>query len=230
MLERRFRHVEERKNVSAKSSLELGGTDIFDPLLRMLLGSVINQDVQPPKLKNRFLHSVLTKLFVAYISGYGQAATVFTRHQSFSFLGILMFIEVDNNYVRTFLRKGYSDCTADSAVSAGDQRYLAFELLRTMSSTILCARPRLHLILKARLAILLLPRTRRLFFLLGHVSFAPTPTAVLLLDRSKPHAEMGDNVVSQPGPTRHDFVFMLPVRSANENTEPQTFFSQIRHR
>ena len=66
------------------------------------------------------------------------------------------------------LGKGHSDCAADAAVSSGDERYLVFKLSRTGSSAILYARPGLHLGLKPRLAILLLPGTRRLFFLLGH--------------------------------------------------------------
>src|SRR5882757_7302139 len=82
-----------------------------------------------------------------------------------------MLIEIDNSYVRSFLGKGHSDRAADSTVSSGDERYLVFKLSRTVSSAILCARPGLHLGLKPRLAILLLPGTRRLFFLLGHFCF-----------------------------------------------------------
>jgi hypothetical protein len=80
MGEGRFRHVEERKNVSAKSPFELGGTYLFDLLLRMLFGSVINQDVQLPKFANRFLNGVVAKLFVTHISGHGQAAMVLICH------------------------------------------------------------------------------------------------------------------------------------------------------
>jgi hypothetical protein len=77
-----------------------------------------------------------------------------------------MLIEIHNRYVRSFLGKGDSDRAADSALSASDERYLALQFLRAMSSAILRARPGLHLGLKARLAILLLPGTRRLFFFL----------------------------------------------------------------
>jgi hypothetical protein len=80
MLERRFRHVEERINVSAKSPFELSRTYIFDFLLGMLFGSVINQDIQAPKFSDSFLNSVLTKLFVTHISGHGHAAALLVRH------------------------------------------------------------------------------------------------------------------------------------------------------
>ncbi len=71
-----------------------------------------------------------------------------------------------NSYIRSFLGKGDSDRAAESAVPSGNERYLALEFLRTMLSTILSVRPGLHLGLKARLAILVLPGTRQLFFFL----------------------------------------------------------------
>ena len=110
-----------------------------------------------------------------------------------------MLIEIDDSYVRSFLGKGHSDRAADSTVSPGDERYLVFKLSRTVSSAILYARPRLHLGLKPRLAILLLPGTRRLFFLLGHFVFAPAP---LCADRSKPHAYIDVTSCSDAEPRR----------------------------
>src|ERR1700751_4837035 len=105
-----------------------------------------------------------------------------------------MLIEIDNSYVRSFLGKGHSDRAADSTVSSGDERYLIFKLSRTVSSAILYARPGLHLGIKPRLAILLLPGTRRLFFFLpGHPVFAPN--VMLVADCGKPHAASASRYV-----------------------------------
>ena len=62
------------------------GSNIFDLILGMLLSSVIDQDIQSPKLSDRLLNYVLTKLLVTHIPCHGQASMVFIRHYPFCFL------------------------------------------------------------------------------------------------------------------------------------------------
>src|ERR1700719_783045 len=111
MLERCFRHVEERENVGAEGPLELVGTDIFDVFLRMLFGRIVNQNVEVPKFADGPFDSLFTKSLVADISSDGQAATAMTRNQPFSFFGVLMLIEINRRYVCSFLSESYSDRT-----------------------------------------------------------------------------------------------------------------------
>ena len=64
-----FCYEEHRKNVGAKSSLELLFRDLGYALLRVLLCGVVDQDVDFAELSRRSLHRIFAKLFAANIAG-----------------------------------------------------------------------------------------------------------------------------------------------------------------
>jgi hypothetical protein len=80
---------------------------------------------------------LFTKSLVADISCDSQAATAMTGNQPFSFFGVLMLIQIDHRYVRSFLSESDSDRATNSAISARDDCDLVFELPRRVRSALL---------------------------------------------------------------------------------------------
>src|ERR1700687_772699 len=160
VLERCFCHVEEREHVGAEGPLELVGTDIFDVFLGMLFRGVVNQNIEAPEFLDGLLDSLFTKSLVADISCDGHAATAMTGDQSFSLFGVLMLIQINHRYVRSFLSESDSDRTTNSAISARDECDLVFEFPRREPFAVLQPRSGPHLRFETRLAVLMQLGTR----------------------------------------------------------------------
>lgn len=58
MAESRLRQVEVREDIGAKRPLQLRGGDLLDPVLRVLFGGVVDEDVEP----SEFPHGLLDRL------------------------------------------------------------------------------------------------------------------------------------------------------------------------
>src|SRR6185437_17123273 len=100
--------IEKRQDTGAESLLDLTGTNVFYLFPRILLGRVVDQNVEAPKFLDSRLDSGFAKRLVTDVSGDGQAATPFTRHQAFCFFGILMLVAIDDGYICSFVSEGYS--------------------------------------------------------------------------------------------------------------------------
>ena len=137
------------------------GTDIFDVFLGMLFRGIVNQNVEAPEFPDGLLDSSFTKSLLADISCDGQAATAMTGNQSFSLFGVLMLIQINHRYVRSFLSESDSDRATNSAISPRDESNLVFELPRRVAVALLRPRWGPHLRFETRLTVLLLLGARQ---------------------------------------------------------------------
>src|SRR5437879_11469411 len=119
MSHRGFGHEEHRKDVSAKSSLELFLRDLGNALLRLLLRRVVDQDVDAAEFSSGSLNRIFTKLFATNVAGEQQAFAPFSFDQPLRFPGIPMLVEITDCDVCTLLRQHNCNAPANSAVPAG---------------------------------------------------------------------------------------------------------------
>ena len=74
------------------------------------------------------------------------------------------FVQVEDRDIRALARKQHGDCTADAGIAAGDQRDLAFELLRPEVERCIVERRRLDLRFMAGFGVMLRRKGRRGIF------------------------------------------------------------------
>src|SRR5438128_10671137 len=103
MTHRGFCHEEHRKNISAKSSLELLLRDLSYALLWMLLCGVVDQDVDFAKFSPGSLHRIFAKLFTANITGQQQTFAAFGFDQPLRFPGIAVLGQLNDRNICTLL-------------------------------------------------------------------------------------------------------------------------------
>ena len=166
MRQHRFREEKHGENVRAKCSFELARRDFGDAFLRMLLGGVVDQNVDSTQLPFRLRNRRAAKTFIPDVPGNQNAAPSLRFHEPLGFPGVLVFLEVNYGNIRPFLRVEHRHGPADPAVAAGNQGNSVPQLSRP--NVIARAGFRLwpHLVLAARLAPLMLWWTD--FFLFGH--------------------------------------------------------------
>ncbi len=122
----------------------------------MLLGSVIDHDIDLAELVHRLLDSFSTKLLIADIARDQQTFAPVFFHQALGLTRVLVFFEIGDRNVRSLFRKGNRDRATDPAVAAGDKRDLVSQLSAAVMLFILGYRARLHLVFAARLPVLML--------------------------------------------------------------------------
>jgi hypothetical protein len=93
----------------------------------MLLGGVVDQDVEPAELVDRLLHRSLAECLVAEVAGDGQGPPPFLLDNLLRRLRIVMLAQIDDGYVGAFAREQRRDRPPDPAVGTGDERDLALE-------------------------------------------------------------------------------------------------------
>ena len=75
--------------------MQLLCADVADRFLWMLLGSVIDQNIQAAELLDRLIDNVPAKRFLADIARDQQALAIVLLDQPFCFPGVVMFVEID---------------------------------------------------------------------------------------------------------------------------------------
>ncbi|MNN93652.1 hypothetical protein D3C81_2121410 [compost metagenome] len=69
MRQRGARNVEHREDVGPEGSFQLAGADVVQRILRMLLGGVVDQDVEPAVLLDGLGHHLVGMTHVGHIPG-----------------------------------------------------------------------------------------------------------------------------------------------------------------
>ena len=127
MLHRRLRHEEIAEDVRAEGAFELFGGDVFDAVLRVLLGGVVHENVEAAELFHGLVDNATADLFVADIARQQDAFSAMLLDALPRLLRIAIFLEIVDRHVGAFLGEGDRHRTADAAVAAGDERDLAVE-------------------------------------------------------------------------------------------------------
>jgi hypothetical protein len=96
MLRGRFCHEEERKDVCSKGLFELLLSNFLDGVLRMLFGSVVDENIQFAELLCCLGDSLSTKLFLTDVALNQEAFTSVLFYQILGFSRILLFFEVND--------------------------------------------------------------------------------------------------------------------------------------
>ena len=88
----------------------------------MLLDRVVNQNVDLAEFAHLLSDDLLTKLFVPDISIDHQTFPSPFFHQTFCRLRVLMFLQIDDRNIGTFLAESDCERLANSAVPASNER------------------------------------------------------------------------------------------------------------
>jgi hypothetical protein len=132
MRNRRLAQVKHGVNVGLKSVFEFLAREMLYVVLCPLMRGIIDQDIQTAKFSDALVDQSNAMPLFANIAGNGDAATPLLLHHVRRFLSILMLAKIGNQEVRSFPRKGDSDCPADSAVASRNKRNPAFELVAAL--------------------------------------------------------------------------------------------------
>src|SRR5205823_9859049 len=153
--QRRLNHEKIPEQVRAKRLLEFLGVDLERILGLVLLGCIVDQNVEPAEFLGGFLHGPSAEAFVTDVTGYLDAARTFARDEAQRLVGVAILIEIDDGDVGSLACHGDRGGAADTAVAAGDQRDATFELADAgIFRLVIRLRP--HLVLAAGLALLAL--------------------------------------------------------------------------
>ena len=121
--------VEHAENVGAEGAFELLGGDVGEVFLWVLLGGVVDEDVELAEFLHCLRHSVLTELGIADVSGHHQAPAALGQHHFQGVLRVLVLVEVQNRHVGPFTGKMHRHGASDAAVAAADEGHLALEFV-----------------------------------------------------------------------------------------------------
>ena len=165
-----MRQPEIAEEVGSKRLDQLLRIDLLRAAGRVLLGRVIDQNVQAAELIDAGIHRPLAEVGVADISAQLQPTLTLRLHQCDGVIGIGLFVQIDNRHRRTLGGEMHRSRAANSGISTRDQSHLAFEFAGCGIAVTHADRFRLHRRLMAGLARLTLCRTLFLQFLkmLGH--------------------------------------------------------------
>jgi len=160
-------HKEVAEDIRPECAFELLFRDVLDALLRMLLSSIVDEDVKVTELFDSLLHGGLAELLAAHVSCDREAFPALGFDQPAGLFRVGLFIEIDDCDVCAHFRKEYGDCSADSAVAACNHRGLTLELACGLVVSPLGLWSGLHLFFEARPTVLVLRGLKGLFLLLG---------------------------------------------------------------
>jgi hypothetical protein len=133
----------------------------------MLLGSIIDQDIEASKHTNSLLDGLTAELFVTDIPGNQQTLLTFLLDLALSFLSIVMLIEIGNGDISALFGKSDSDGSADPAITPSNKCGSVAQLTTALIRNVLGAWQWRHLRLNAWLLVLLLWRLLLLFLTLA---------------------------------------------------------------
>ena len=120
----------------------------------MLLGGVVHQNVELSVLRCRLLDRLPAERLVADVPGDEQASPPFLLAFALRFLGVAVFVQVDDGDIRAFTGEGDGDGAADAAVATSDKRDPAGEFAGAAVRVVLELRTRPHLRFDAGLMVL----------------------------------------------------------------------------
>ena len=150
-------HEEIAEDIGAERALDLRGIDLANIVGLVLLGRIVDQNVQPAELLDCLLHCLPAQVLAADIAGDLDGATALSGHRGHGLVGIPVLLEIDDCELSALARHRHRHCPSDPGIAARDQRHLALEPAR--SRILRCVvRPRPHRGLAAGLVFLFLGR------------------------------------------------------------------------
>jgi hypothetical protein len=138
----------------------------------VLLGSVVDEDVQPAKLRDGLLHRLLAERLLDDVARDQVAAAALPLHEAFRLFGILVLIQVGHGHVCALPGVHDRHGPSDPAVTAGDERDLTLELATPMIALVRGFRSWDYPGLDAGLPVLVLRRHRLRLLLFAHDSYS----------------------------------------------------------
>ncbi|MNC19310.1 hypothetical protein D3C75_672400 [compost metagenome] len=120
--------IEHGENIGTERPLQLLRGDILNLVLRMLLGGIVDQDVEFAQTFHRFVDQILAECLHPDVTGNQNTLPALLLHLSFGLFGIGMLIQIRNDHIRTFLGKMNGNCTPDAAVASCNESRLAQQL------------------------------------------------------------------------------------------------------
>ena len=111
----------------------------------MLLGRVVDQDVDPAECLHDPPGGLAAKVGIADVTGDRDAPAAFALHLFARFVGVFMLVEIHDGDVRAFLGKGDGDRPPDPAVTPGDDGRLPLQFVGAPVLSALRIGERLHL-------------------------------------------------------------------------------------
>ena len=103
-----------------KRFFELPGGDFADVLVGGLKGGIVDEDVEAAKLGNRPPDDFQAMSLVGDIARNGDGFAPGITYQSGGLLRVVFLVEIGDQHVRAFSRKGQGDGAPDAAVAARD--------------------------------------------------------------------------------------------------------------
>ena len=148
-------HEEEAEDIGPERAFDLLGVDPAEIVGLVLLGGVVDQDVEAAELLHGCLDRIAAELLVSDVAGDLERAATLLLDRGHGLVGVLVLLEIDDGDLGAFPRHRHRDRAADAGIAAGDQRHLVFEPAATgIFRLVVGLRP--HLALAAGLAFLLL--------------------------------------------------------------------------
>jgi hypothetical protein len=151
----------------------------------VLLGSVIDQDVEPSELTHGVLHDLLAEGLVTHITGHSNTPLACFFHQASSLLRVAVLAQIGDGHIGPFFGESDGHSAADAAIAPGDEGDFAPQFAAASVVLILCLGPRRHLGLDPRLLVLVL-RWLSWWWMHLLLSHMPLPAGAALWKRPSP--------------------------------------------
>src|SRR5690606_21739327 len=148
--------VEHREHVGPERTLELLVAEVLEPVDDVLLGGVVDEDVEAAERFDGLRDRVVADRGRADVACDEERVPAFRLHLSSRTLRVIVLVEVDDGDVGALLREVHRDCAANTAVSATDQGYLAAQLAGRPVRFALVTRRRFEFTFDTRLPVLML--------------------------------------------------------------------------
>src|SRR5205814_3025348 len=114
------REVEVGEDISSEGPFQLLRSDLLDIRLRVLLGRVVDEHVQPAESLDRLAYDVAAESGVADVPGQKETLAALFLDLPSGFLGVFVLVEIRDCDVSAFLGKGDRDGSANPTIPPGD--------------------------------------------------------------------------------------------------------------
>jgi len=122
-----FGEIEHCVDVDAESEIPFLVANVLDTFERRLVGSIVDEDVDPSQLAYRCLNDTAAVCSVLYVAGKQKGFSAGFRHQSFGLPGVIMLVEIGNQDIGSLSGVSNGNCAADATIAAGDNGLFAIE-------------------------------------------------------------------------------------------------------
>src|SRR5690606_10156522 len=113
-------------------ALQLFRRDVDDAVGRMLLGGIVDEDVQLAEGADRLFDRLTAKRGVADVAPEQKTPAAFLFHKPFRFFGVGLLVEKDDGHIGAFLGERDRYGAADAAVAARDDGGFAHQFARRL--------------------------------------------------------------------------------------------------